>query len=178
MITTDKKQVNMQWYIITVIGIPSLITSTVISFYTGISTLETKSPVYTRTPLISLSFLYHYLKTVRFSDTSDVSRMSNSNNKRWNDYSLRSFLIKILYNFLPHPSYIASLLFAILFWLYYQYYVSYINDEILPNVKSSISHLLHPLWVQIFPWALCFWTLAIHFLHSKHETIFNTHKNL
>jgi hypothetical protein len=46
MIITDKKQVDMQWYIITVIGNPSLHTSKLILFYLGISALETIGLVY------------------------------------------------------------------------------------------------------------------------------------
>jgi hypothetical protein len=40
--TTDKKWADMQRYVITVIGIPSLTTSKVILFYAGISVLQKK----------------------------------------------------------------------------------------------------------------------------------------
>jgi len=47
MITSDRKQLDMQQYIITIIGIPSLTTSKVILFYAGISVLDKrKSLVY------------------------------------------------------------------------------------------------------------------------------------
>jgi len=46
VITADKKQVDTQWYVITIIGIPSLTTSKVIFFYAGISALEKECPVY------------------------------------------------------------------------------------------------------------------------------------
>jgi len=44
VITSDKKQPDTQRYFITVVCIPSLTTSKVISFYAGISAFE-KSPV-------------------------------------------------------------------------------------------------------------------------------------
>jgi len=56
--TTDKKQVDLPWYVIMVIGIPSLTTSKVILFYMGISTLEKKkTSLYLNSP--------HIMKTIR-----------------------------------------------------------------------------------------------------------------
>jgi bacteriorhodopsin len=40
VMSTDKKQVDTQWYLISVIGISSLTASKVILFYAGISALE------------------------------------------------------------------------------------------------------------------------------------------
>jgi len=46
LITTDRKQVDTQWYVITVIGITSLITGKVILFYPGMYAIEKDIPVY------------------------------------------------------------------------------------------------------------------------------------
>jgi len=46
VIITDKKQVDMHPYVITVIGIPSLTCRNTILFCVGISALEKESPVY------------------------------------------------------------------------------------------------------------------------------------
>jgi hypothetical protein len=54
MITTNKKQVDMQWYVVMIIPIPSLTTTKVILLYAGISVLEKKSSAFIWTPLIML----------------------------------------------------------------------------------------------------------------------------
>jgi len=60
VITTDKKQADVQWCVITVIGIPSLTTSRVILFYAGIFMLEKEVHLNAATKFYSLPYIINY----------------------------------------------------------------------------------------------------------------------
>jgi hypothetical protein len=59
VITTDKKEVDKEEYVITVIGIPSLTTSKVIWFYREISELGKKSGLYLNCPCTNVKSEIH-----------------------------------------------------------------------------------------------------------------------